>query len=110
MWGKVIVYCHKRGITNSFSKSLYCTAYHSKVINKEGVLKCFISSNNGIIVAMSLLDLGVDTLSVDTVLHVRALKSLEDYTQKNRKAGCNKRVSQAVIFFSNRINVLFLVL
>ena len=48
--------------------------------DKEGVLDCFISNNNETITTTSSLNLGVNTPSIDTVLYVKALKSLKDYT------------------------------
>ena len=102
--GKVIVYCHDRGITDSLSKSLYCPAYDSKVIDREGVLERFISSDNGTVVATSSLGLGVDAPSVDAVLHVGAPRSLEDYAQESGRAGRDGRASRAVIFLSDRVN------
>ena len=102
--GKVIVYCHERAITDSLSKSLHCAAYHSKVIDREGVLERFISSDNGTVVATSSLGLGVDAPGVDAVLHAGAPRSLEDYAQESGRAGRDGRVSQAVIFLANRLN------
>ena len=74
------------------------------MIDREGVFKYFISSNNRTIVAINSLGLGVNTPSMDAVLHVGAPRSLKDYTQKNKKMGHNGKISQAVIFFSNRVN------
>ena len=50
------------------------------MIDREGILKQFIFSNNRTVVAINLLGLGVDIPSIDAVLYVGALRSLKDYT------------------------------
>ena len=100
----MIVYCYNRGITNSLSKSLYCLAYNSKVIDREGVLKRFIFSDNGTVIATSSLGLGVNAPNINAILYIKALRLFKNYAQKNKKAGCDKRVSQTIIFLNDKIN------
>ena len=100
----MIVYCYEIGITDRLSKSLDCTAYYSKVINREDILKRFISSDDETIATTSSLSMGVDVPGVDAVLHVRAPRSLVDYAQESRRAGRDGRASQAVIFLSNLVD------
>ena len=50
------------------------------MIDREGVLKYFVFSNNNNIIIISLLGLGLNTPSIDAVLYTRALRSLKDYT------------------------------
>ena len=77
---KVIIYCYKKGITNSLSKSLYYKAYHFKVINREGIFKRFIFNNNKTIIAISTLGLGLNIPNINTILYIKALRLLKDYT------------------------------
>jgi uncharacterized membrane protein YraQ (UPF0718 family) len=67
------------GVADSLSKSLNCTAYYSKVTGREDILKCFISSNNGTIIAISLLGIGLNLPSIGVVLYIRAPRLLIDY-------------------------------
>ena len=78
--GKVIIYYYKREITNSLSKSLYYKAYYSKVIDKEGILKRFIFNNNRTIITINALSLGLNIPNINTILYIKALKSLKNYT------------------------------
>ena len=66
-------------ITDSLNKSLYYTAYYFKMIDREGILKRFIFNNNGTIIATNLLNLGIDALSINTILYTRALRLLKNY-------------------------------
>ena len=75
----MIIYYHEIGITDRLSKSLDYTAYYSKVINQEDVLKRFISSNNKTITTTSSLSIGVNVPGVDVVLYIGAPRSLIDY-------------------------------
>jgi len=43
------------------------------------MLKRFISSNNGTIIATSSLGLGVNVPSIDVVLYLEAPRSVKDY-------------------------------
>jgi hypothetical protein len=66
-------------VANSLSKSLDYTAYYSKVTGQEDILKRFISSNNGTIITISSLGIGLNPPSIGLVLYIRALRSLIDY-------------------------------
>ena len=72
--------------------------------DKEGILDYFISDNNKTVTTTSLLDLGVNIPSIDTMLYIGILRLLKDYTQKSRKTGHDKKVSQAIIFLNNKVN------
>ena len=70
------------------------------------MFKHFIFSDNKIIIVINLLNLSVDAFNINAVLHVRVLKSFENYAQKSGKAGYNGKISQIVIFLNNKVNML----
>ncbi|KAL2007613.1 hypothetical protein VTN00DRAFT_9051 [Thermoascus crustaceus] len=68
--GKVIVYANIIGQVMAMAQVLGCEVYHSKQINKAGVLDRFIWGECPMIVATSTLGMGVDIPDIHSIIHM----------------------------------------
>ncbi|EED17274.1 DNA helicase recq1, putative [Talaromyces stipitatus ATCC 10500] len=88
---------HSRGSTVEIAHQLQCPAYHSKTVDRRGVLASFCQQKQGVMVATSALGMGIDIPDIQMVVHVGPTRTLLDYGQESGRAGRDGRPSLAVM-------------
>ncbi|EYE89895.1 P-loop containing nucleoside triphosphate hydrolase protein, partial [Aspergillus ruber CBS 135680] len=95
--GKVIIYGPTIPVVLQMAELLECEAYHSKQVDKAGVMGRFQSGNINVIAATSALGMGVDIPDIQCIMHVGQPRTLLDYAQESGRAGRDGQGSEAVI-------------
>src|SRR5699024_4895593 len=95
--GKVIIYGSTIPVVLQVAGLLECEAYHSRQVDKAGVLARFRSSEVHVIAATSALGMGVDIPDIRYIIHIGQPRTLLDYAQESGRAGRDGLCSEAVI-------------
>jgi superfamily II DNA helicase RecQ len=74
-----------------------CEAYHSRQVDRAGVLERFIKGTTDVITATNALGMGVDILDIRVIIHIGAPRMLLDYAQESGRAGRDGQASEAII-------------
>ena len=95
--GRVIVYANLKSQAQAIGRALGCEAYHSMVVDRDGVLQRFQEGQTRVIAATSALGMGIDIPDIRSVIHVGRPRTLLEYGQESGRAGRDGRASEAVI-------------
>ena len=102
--GKVVIYSSTVQVVVQMAELLGCEAYHSKQLDKAGVLARFRNGEANIIVATSALGMGVDIPDIRCIIHIGQPRTMLDYAQESGRAGRDRLCSEAVIIQPARID------
>ena len=95
--GKMVIYASSVPLVKRLAQELGCDAYHSKAIDKAGMLEAFRHGVQPVIVATSALGMGIDIPDIRCVIHVGRTRTLLDYAQESGRAGRDGQRSEAIM-------------
>lgn len=82
-----IAICNEISDSLKMETNLIVEAFHSKIEDRERVLREYIDNNIDIIVATTAFGMGVDKSNIKTVIHYTPSSNIEDYLQESGRAG-----------------------
>jgi superfamily II DNA helicase RecQ len=100
--GKVVIYASSVPLVKRLAQELGCDAYHSKAVDKPGMLEAFRQGVQPVIVATSALGMGIDIPDIRCVIHVGRTRTLLDYAQESGRAGRDGQRSEAIMILDGR--------
>ena len=77
--GRVVIYGPTTKTVEQLAQSIDCEAYHSRTLDRKGVLARFQADTTGVVVATSALGIGVDIPNIRSIIHISLPRSLLDY-------------------------------
>jgi RecQ family ATP-dependent DNA helicase len=95
--GRVVIYGPTTKTVEKLAQLVECEAYHSRTIDRNGVLARFQADTTGVVAATSALGMGVDIPNIRSIIHIGLPRSLLDYAQESGRAGRDGLHSEAII-------------
>jgi superfamily II DNA helicase RecQ len=95
--GKVVIYANQIQQVQAMAEVFGCEAYHSRQVDRAGVLEWFIQGITDVIAATNALGMGVDIPNIRVIFHIGAPRTLLDYAQESGRAGRDGQASEAII-------------
>ncbi|KAL2835637.1 P-loop containing nucleoside triphosphate hydrolase protein [Aspergillus pseudodeflectus] len=95
--GKVVIYTSTVRQAQAMAEVFGCEAYHSKQVDRAGVLERFIQGITDMIAATNALGMGVDIPDIRVIFHIGMPRTLLDYAQESGRAGRDGQASEAII-------------
>ena len=95
--GRSVIYGPTTKTVEQLAQLLGCEAYHSRTLDRKGVLARFQANTTGVVVATSALGMGVDIPNIRSIIHIGLPRSLLDYAQESGRAGRDGHRSEAII-------------
>ncbi|CEL10294.1 hypothetical protein ASPCAL13415 [Aspergillus calidoustus] len=95
--GKVVIYANAVRQVQAMAEIFRCEAYHSRQVDRAGVLERFIQGTTDVIVATNALGMGVDIPDIQVIIHISMPRTLLDYAQESGRAGRDRQASEAII-------------
>ncbi|OGE46603.1 hypothetical protein PENARI_c169G02057, partial [Penicillium arizonense] len=84
--GRVVIYGPTTNTIEKLAQLVECEAYHSRTIDRYGVLARFQADTTGVVAATSALGIGVDIPNIRSIIHIGLPRSLLDYAQESGRA------------------------
>ncbi|KAJ6093868.1 hypothetical protein N7467_002713, partial [Penicillium canescens] len=95
--GRAVIYGPTTKTVEKLAQLVESEAYHSRTIDRYGVLARFQADTTGVVAATSALSMGVDIPNIRSIIHIGLPRSLLDYAQESGRAGRDGRRSEAII-------------
>ena len=95
--GRVVIYGPTTKTVEQLAQLVECEAYHSRTIDRKGVLARFQADTTGVVAATSALGIGVDIPNIRSIIHIGLPRSLLDYAQESGRAGRDGLRSEAIM-------------
>ncbi|KAL2843525.1 hypothetical protein BJX68DRAFT_270023 [Aspergillus pseudodeflectus] len=95
--GKVVMYASAVRQVQAMAEIFGCEAYHSRQVDRAGVLERFIQGTTDVIVATNALGMGVDIPDIRVIIHIGMPRTLLDYVQESGRARWDGQASEAII-------------
>jgi superfamily II DNA helicase RecQ len=95
--GKVVIYANTVRQAQVIAEMFGCEAYHSKQVDRAGVLERFIQGTTDVITATNALGMGVDISDIRVIFHIGTPRMLLDYAQESGRAGQDGQASKVII-------------
>jgi superfamily II DNA helicase RecQ len=95
--GKVVMYANAVRQVQAMAAIFGCEAYHSRQVDRAGVLEQFIQGTTDVITATNALGMGVDIPDIRVIIHIGMPRTLLDYAQESGRAGQDGQASEAII-------------
>ena len=92
----MVIYGPTTKTVEKLAQLVECEAYHSRTIDRNGVLARFQADTTGVVVATSALGMGVDIPNIRSIIHIGLPRSLLDYAQESGRAGRDGHRSEAI--------------
>jgi superfamily II DNA helicase RecQ len=95
--GKIVIYGNSVAKVKTLAEKFSCDAYYHNAVGKASMLADFMAGKQRVIVATSVLGIGVDIPDIWYIIHVDWPRTILDYAQKSGRAGRDRVRSEAII-------------